>query len=91
MSRYVEFRSYSPEMDCMTARISIAGPQAREYFALIRADEAGPRYRKRRQKACEEIAEAIERGDEPGEVAIDHGATSAVITAEIERERALAA
>ena len=89
--RYREFRSYSPMQDRMTARISIAGPQAREYFATIRADEVGSRYRKRRQKACEAIAAAIAEGSEPGEVELDHDAVSAQITAEIEREKALAA
>ncbi len=87
--RYLEFRSYSPEMDCICSRISLAGTFGAEYFALIRADEPGSRYRKRRQKACEEVAAAIERGDEPGEVALDHDAMSEAIEAEIERERAL--
>ena len=87
--RYIEYRFYSPGADCVSARISIAGEQTREYFAIIRADEPGSRYRKRRQKACEAIAEAIERGDEPGEVAIDHDAADSAIDTEIARERAL--
>ncbi len=89
MTAYIEYRFYSPGADCVSARISISG-KGREYFAIIRADEVGSRYRKRRQKACEAIAEAIERGDEPGEVELDHDAADSAITAEIERERALA-
>ncbi len=87
--RYIEYRFYSPGADRVSARISFADVYGREYFAIIRADEVGSRYRKRRQKACEVIAEAIERGDEPGEVAIDHIGVDSAITAEIERERAL--
>jgi hypothetical protein len=90
MKSYHEFRHYSPQMDCVASRISMVGAGNQEYFAIIRADEPGSRYRKRRQKACAAIDEAMTGGAEPGEVMLDLAAIDRAITEEIEREKALA-
>jgi hypothetical protein len=90
MKSYHSFPFYSPLLDCMAARISMVGPHNQEYFAIIRADEPGSRYRKRRQKACAAIDEAIASGAEPGEVTLDLDAIDCEITDEIEREKTLA-
>jgi hypothetical protein len=89
VKQFQEYRFYSPQEDRECARISMTGRERWEYYAVIRADEVGSRYRKRRQKACALIAAAIDRGDEPGQVVLDEGAMDVAITAEIERERAL--
>lgn len=52
------------------ARISMAGDQGQEYFALIEATE-GKHYREARNHALEQIDLAIRMHCEPGEVVIE--------------------
>ncbi|MGH6738488.1 MAG: hypothetical protein ACREDY_05550 [Bradyrhizobium sp.] len=53
----------------MAARISMANDNGQEYFAIVPV-EGGKAWRDLRAKALDELDEAIERGDPPGQVAM---------------------
>lgn len=65
--RWQSFRYYSPEIDGEVERVSVAGPEGREFYKNIPVSE-GRTYREARQNAAQDIADAIDQGAEPGEV-----------------------
>jgi hypothetical protein len=82
MAGYREFRFWSPTLGCEAVRLSVVGGAAatlfhgpgvahQEYFAILRADETGKKYRDRRNAALAAIDAAIADGQGPGEVVND--------------------
>lgn len=65
---YREFRFWSPVLGRDAARVSVVGPGG-EYFSIIPMDGTGKQNRETRNAALDLIADAIEQGREPGEVA----------------------
>jgi hypothetical protein len=62
------FRFYSPTLDAEAVRLSMADEAGREYYMIVAADEAGRRWRERKEEALAAIDDAIARGDGAGEV-----------------------
>ena len=67
MIRFKEVRYWSINRGCDVVRVMGADQHGREYWCEV---EAGRGYRDRREVVLEAIREAIERGDEPGEVSV---------------------
>jgi len=67
--RYREWKFWSPVLGRQAVRVSVAHPQG-EFFAIIPADGTGKQNREQREKALDLIADAIEEGQEPGEVEV---------------------
>lgn len=67
---YREMRYHSIIHDREMARLSMADAHGAEFFAIV--ETVGKRWRDRREVVLDQIADAIERGDRPGEVTIDH-------------------
>lgn len=65
--RYQEFRAYSPTYGCEVSRFSMFDKNGAEFFIML-PTSAGKKWRETRTKAVEAIADAISRGDEPGEI-----------------------
>lgn len=66
---YQELRTYSPQFDCMTARISMTDDNGQEFFMLV--PQRVPRQRRaERYAACDAIQEAIAARLVPGEVRV---------------------
>ena len=68
MIRFKEVRYWSIVRGCDVVRVMGADRHGHEHFCEI---EAGKGYRDRREVALEAIREAVERGDAPGEVAVE--------------------
>jgi hypothetical protein len=68
MSGYRAFRFFSPQLDAEAVRLSMADEAGQEYYIIVAADEAGRRWRERREEALAAIDAAIARKDEAGEV-----------------------
>lgn len=68
MRQYHENLYWSIALGGDVARLSMADDQGREYFAIVSAEQPG--YRDRRMGALEALMEAIDRGDDPGQVEI---------------------
>lgn len=68
MNGYRQYRFYSPTLDAEAVRLSMADGAGREYYMIVAADEAGRRWRERRDEALAAIDDAIARTDEAGEV-----------------------
>lgn len=66
---YQELTTYSPVIDGPITRLSMTNERGHEYFALI-PRKAPKLWRKHKETALDQIAEAIETAAEPGEVAI---------------------
>lgn len=66
---YREFRFYDGMNDRQAVRLSVASPRGGEFFMIL-PRENGRRWRERRTEALGFIAEAIERGLNPGEVVV---------------------
>lgn len=64
---YFEYRFYSGLFDRELVRISMYDPRGGEFFATIPAGE-GKTYRESRERAAHAVLDAIESGEEPGEV-----------------------
>ena len=67
MIRLKEVRYWSIVWGCDVVRVMCPDEHGREYFCEV---EAGKGYRDRREVVLEAIREAIERGEEPGEVSV---------------------
>lgn len=69
MTRYAykEFSSYSPLLDCEAVRLSVTDAHGGEFFKIIPAQD-GKSWRLAREKALCQIVDAIDAGDQPGEV-----------------------
>lgn len=70
MSDYVEHRFYSPLLDSEAVRISIADLYNSEYFCIVAAPSNGRFLREARERALNALMDAVDRGDEPGEVRV---------------------
>ena len=68
MTGFTEYRYWSPVLGCDASRLSVFDQHGAEYWSIIERPSMGKRYRESRQEALELIVEAIERGQEPGEV-----------------------
>jgi len=68
MGGYVEFRHWSIVLGCDASRLSVFDARGQEYWRIVSRETSGKRYRELRQATVEELVDAIERGDEPGEV-----------------------
>jgi len=68
--RYQEFRYWSPLIGDHAVRLSMWDQHGREFFAIIQTPDSRG-YRKIRRKTLDLIADAIEGGLEPGEIAFD--------------------
>jgi hypothetical protein len=65
---YTEYQAYSPLHDDVVCRVSIGDGRNGEHFALI---PLRPRsHRRDRRQALDELVDAIEAGDPPGEVTV---------------------
>jgi hypothetical protein len=73
---FSEFFHYDITLDADIARISIADPHGREYFARVPSDGIidGMPYRARRDRAISAILSAM-KTREPGEVEVEYGLT----------------
>lgn len=65
---YSILRQYSPLIDGMQMRISVADARGGEFFKLVAVPERASEYKRVRDEVLDEIEAAIGRGDEPGEV-----------------------
>lgn len=63
-----EHRYWSPTLGLDAVRLSMAGQRGSEFFVVVPKDDSRKRWRERREELLDALAEAIERGDEPGEV-----------------------
>lgn len=64
-----EHRCYSPIHDAEMVRLSLFDKRGFEFFALI-PSENGRKWRERRDKALDAIADAMQAGDVPGEIEV---------------------
>lgn len=62
-----EFDFWSPTLGADACRISMAGENGGEFFAIVRRSE-GRQWRETRKRAIEALGEAVMAGWEPGEV-----------------------
>lgn len=67
MSTYQVIRYYSTTTDAEMARVSMFDSRGSEFWTEIPA-AVGKKWRASRERAVELLANAIESGDEPGEV-----------------------
>jgi len=68
LSSFVEYRYWSVIHGCETSRLSVFDAHGQEFYTIIERPTEGKRYREARQEAVETLIDAVERGDEPGEV-----------------------
>lgn len=64
--QYRSFRFWSPAHDCQAERLSMWDSQGGEFFVILPLRGSTKQNKMERQKALEAIADAIERGDQPG-------------------------
>lgn len=66
---YQEITQYSPILDRDITRLSTSDERGAEYFCLVDQKD-GRSWRESRDKALDQIEQAIMRGDPPGEINI---------------------
>jgi hypothetical protein len=64
---YREFRSYSVKHGCEVAWIGVSEPGKQPHFTII-PNPGGKGWRDRKNDALHQLTQAIERGEEPGEI-----------------------
>ncbi len=74
MTIWQEFRFWSPTLGCNAARISMTDRHGGEFFKIIPRDASAKAYREAREKALDEIEDAIAARQQPGEVHEDEQA-----------------
>lgn len=65
--RLSEYRYWSPILGMEALRLSYFNKHGREYFCIVPAED-GKALRELRQKAAERFYDAVESGQDPGEV-----------------------
>jgi hypothetical protein len=65
--RLREYRYWSPLLGTEALRLSCYNPRGHEYFMIVSA-ENGKALRELRQRAAERFYDAIQAGQDPGEV-----------------------
>jgi len=63
-----ELNFYNPMLDAEAKRLSLFDSGGLEYFCVVNNPGSGRSWRERRAEILERLADAIERGDPPGEV-----------------------
>ena len=71
---YREQHFWSPTLGLDAVRLSIGDGRGGEFFVIVPREDAGKRWRERREQLLDALGEAIERGDEPGEVRYEDAA-----------------
>lgn len=68
MSTYQALRLYSITAGCEILRVSMCDERGGEFFVQINADMGAKALRQKKDEALDVIMDAMERGDEPGQV-----------------------
>lgn len=72
---YREYTFWSPLLGARATRLSVPDERGAEYFAILARQVNGRTWRETRDDALRAIELSIMRGDEPGEVGVDVGAS----------------
>lgn len=68
MSTYTQYKYWSIIEGCNVMRLSMRNDRGDEYFSIVPCGSSGKAARQARENALDVISDAIERGDEPGQV-----------------------
>ena len=68
MAGWQELNFYNALTDTTSKRVSLFDNGGLEYFCVVNNPGIGRTWRERRAELLERLADAIERGDPPGEV-----------------------
>jgi hypothetical protein len=71
MATFAEYKFWSVILGCDAVRISMVDDHGSEFFKVVPIDNSTKKYRDVRERVLEMIQDAIDRGDDPGEVVGD--------------------